>query len=73
MHKPCLRWSSVADQLLIMLLASPNPNLAQAAWLLQLAAVTFTCGLLSHYSRSGAYGLSRLIILEAAMVVASTG
>ena len=63
----------MADQLLIMLLAIPNPNLAQAARQLQLAVVTCTCGLLSDYPRSGPYILSRLDILEAGMGAASTG
>ena len=57
----------------MVLLANPNPDLAQAAWQLQLAAVTCTWGLLSDYPRSGACRPNRLVMLEAAMGAASTG
>ena len=71
---PWLHWTSAPDQLLMVLLANPNPDLAQAAWQLQLAAVMCTWSLLlSDYPRSGAYRPSRLVMLEAAMGAASTG
>ena len=73
LFKPCLHWSSLSGQLLMVLLANSNPSLAQAAWHLQLAAVTCTWGLLSDYPRSGACMLSSLVILEAAVGAASTG
>ena len=57
----------------MVLLASNNPSLAQAAWHLQLAAVTCTWDLLSDHPRSGACMPSRLVILEADMGAASTG
>ena len=71
--KPWLRWISASDQMLMVLLANSNPSLAQAAWQLQLAAVTCTCGQLSDYPRFGASKPSRVVIFEAAMGAASTG
>ena len=70
---PWLHWTSAPDQLLMVLLANPNPDLAQAAWQLQLAAVMCTWSLLSDYPRSGACRPNRLVMLEAAMGAASTG
>ena len=57
----------------MVLLANSNPSLAQAAWQLQLAAVTCIWGLLSDHPRSGACRLCSLAILEAAIGAASTG